>query len=229
LPTSRANTLGSVFSDRGTAPSTIRAKPQTRLGLADRGQALVGTGRCASQPCGLARVLSEHDTTGFHEMQLVLTKIFLGVFVNRHGPGRPSDGMAAPMGGDSHYKSAFKTSGSCERSMPNIDFAHCKNMKGRFDDLSSVHAPPGAGHCSYGAARNCQVGAVRPQSARGMPSFSTMCMRDLPAPPTVSFITPRWKFLRTRKRRRNVREDCRRGQDASCLPAADTPVSLCFD
>lgn len=127
------------------------------------------------------------------------------------------------MGGDSHYKSAFKTSGSCERSMPNIDFAHCKNMKGRFDDLSSVHAPPGAGHCSYGAARNCQVGAVRPQSARGMPSFSTMCIRDLPAPPTVRYITPRWKFSWIRK----CRKTCERIAVEERTHCADAGFRIC--
>jgi len=39
-------TVGSIFSDRGTAPGTIRAQPMERMGMADRGQALVGTGRC---------------------------------------------------------------------------------------------------------------------------------------------------------------------------------------
>ena len=89
------------------------------------------------------------------------------------------------MGGDGQWKSAFKTPGAGGREMANVDFAHCKNMKGRFEDLSSSEAPSGAGYCSYGAARNCQVGAVRPSSAKGMPSFSTMCNRDQPRPPTT--------------------------------------------
>eukprot|EP00282_Hemiselmis_andersenii_P011633 CAMPEP_0114108060 /NCGR_PEP_ID=MMETSP0043_2-20121206/13_1 /TAXON_ID=464988 /ORGANISM="Hemiselmis andersenii, Strain CCMP644" /LENGTH=190 /DNA_ID=CAMNT_0001199789 /DNA_START=23 /DNA_END=595 /DNA_ORIENTATION=+ len=142
-----ANTVGSIFSAAGTAPRTIRAQPQERLGVADRGQALVGTGRL--------------------------------------GPSRPHDGRNAPMGGDGHYKSAFKTPGAGAREMAHVDLAHCKNMKGRFEELSSSDAPSGAGHCSYGAARNCQVGVVRPSSAKGMPSFSTMCSREQPRPPTT--------------------------------------------
>eukprot|EP00285_Hemiselmis_virescens_P014482 CAMPEP_0173392060 /NCGR_PEP_ID=MMETSP1356-20130122/18739_1 /TAXON_ID=77927 ORGANISM="Hemiselmis virescens, Strain PCC157" /NCGR_SAMPLE_ID=MMETSP1356 /ASSEMBLY_ACC=CAM_ASM_000847 /LENGTH=192 /DNA_ID=CAMNT_0014349773 /DNA_START=31 /DNA_END=609 /DNA_ORIENTATION=+ len=141
------NTVASIFSDRGTAPSTIRAQPIAKLGVADRGQALVGTGRL--------------------------------------GPTRPHDGRNAPMGGDGHYKSSFKTPGAGSREMAHVDFAHCKNMKGRFEDLSSATAPSGAGHCSYGAARNCQVGQVRPLSARGMPSFSSMCNKEQPRPPTT--------------------------------------------
>jgi len=58
------------------------------------------------------------------------------------------------MGGDGQWKSAFKTPGAGGREMANVDFAHCKNMKGRFEDLSSSEAPSGAGYCSYGAGED---------------------------------------------------------------------------
>lgn len=69
------------------------------------------------------------------------------------------------MGGDRDFKSAFKTPGSTDkdRGLAIVDFAHCKNMKGRFESLSDPHGGPAqGGHCSYGAGESLEYCAALP-------------------------------------------------------------------
>ena len=107
----------------------------------------------------------------------------------RVGPTRHHEGGGGVLPRNRDFKESFKTPGTTEgnKRLAVVDYAHCKGMKGRFEQLGNATSPDGGGHFSYGAVHGAQYGAVqRPPSARHMLGFRDLCSAEQPLPPSTT-------------------------------------------